>query len=265
MTHFIYQLLITSLLCLISPAAQNDLTEIEYRSLAFDFELLLSNYLKEWQHLTETSKTVHIGEFFGKEWFAREYGRSCEILGTCGNKTNSCGGKNLYSDGHRPKDAVKKTTKKLIKEPKINIKTFYHQKSEERRWNTTTFLPGNEAEAERKEESELSDTNKGHEKTDKEPRKKRRRRRRNESNVPVFYMPGGPKKTRNCAMVNGLLGGFNTFNYLTFVTGIITLILNVNNNLNNNNNNNNLNNNNDISNNNVNANTNTQNANQVSS
>ncbi|KAK4316465.1 hypothetical protein Pmani_012367 [Petrolisthes manimaculis] len=61
--------------------------------------------------------------------------------------------------------------------------------------------------------------------TETEPWK--RRPKREDSNVPVFYMPGGPKKTRDCAMVNGLLGGFNTFNYLTFVTGLITLVLNV--------------------------------------
>ncbi|XP_047483888.1 homeobox protein 5-like [Penaeus chinensis] len=83
-----------------------------------------------------------------------------------------------------------------------------------------------------------------------------------EAGIPVMYMPG-KKKKRKCSQVSGLLAGFNTFNYLTFVTGVITLVLNANNNINNNNNNNNLNNNNDISNNNVNANTNTQNGNQV--
>ncbi|XP_045129324.1 myb-like protein W [Portunus trituberculatus] len=91
-----------------------------------------------------------------------------------------------------------------------------------------------------------------------------KRRRERAASPAIIYMPGrGNEKVRECALIHGLLGGFNTFNFLSFATGLVTLILNVNNNINNNNDNNNVNANNDINNNNVNANLNTQNANQV--
>ena len=37
--------------------------------------------------------------------------------------------------------------------------------------------------------------------------------------------------------MNGILGGSNAFHFLSFVSGVVTLVLNVNNNVNNNNNN----------------------------
>ncbi|KAK8406632.1 hypothetical protein O3P69_007312 [Scylla paramamosain] len=90
------------------------------------------------------------------------------------------------------------------------------------------------------------------------------KRRGERAASPVVYMPGRvSERVRECALIHGLLGGFNTFNFLSFATGLVTFILNVNNNINNNNDNNNVNANNDINNNNVNANLNTQNANQV--
>ncbi|XP_076068278.1 uncharacterized protein LOC143040759 [Oratosquilla oratoria] len=81
--------------------------------------------------------------------------------------------------------------------------------------------------------------------------------------VPVIYMPGQKKKTRKCVNVHGIFNSHNAYNYLSFVTGIISLILNINNNINNNNNNNNINDNNAASNNNVDANSNTQSGNQI--
>ncbi|CAL4116542.1 unnamed protein product, partial [Meganyctiphanes norvegica] len=95
------------------------------------------------------------------------------------------------------------------------------------------------------------------------PRSRRGTTQGRQGQMPLMYMAGDTKKKRQCAQVNGILAGFNTFSYLTFVNGVITLVLNVNNNINNNNNNNNLNNNNDLSNNNLNSNSNTQNANQI--
>ena len=54
--------------------------------------------------------------------------------------------------------------------------------------------------------------------------------------MPTMYM-GKKKKLRTCANMNGILGGSNAFNYISFVLAILTLIVQTNNNLNNNNNN----------------------------
>ena len=51
-----------------------------------------------------------------------------------------------------------------------------------------------------------------------------------------MYM-GKKKKLRTCANMNGILGGSNAFNYISFVLAILTLIVQTNNNINNNNNN----------------------------
>ena len=74
------------------------------------------------------------------------------------------------------------------------------------------------------------------------------------SDFPVMHIKQGKKK-RTCQNMNGVLGGSNAFNFLSFVAGVITLvslffalikinitsnnmqIVNVNNNVNNNNNN----------------------------
>ena len=80
--------------------------------------------------------------------------------------------------------------------------------------------------------------------------------------MPTMYM-GKKKKLRTCANMNGILGGSNSFNYVSFVMAILTLVVNVNNNINNNNNNLNQANINTNSNNNANANSNNNNANVV--
>ena len=54
--------------------------------------------------------------------------------------------------------------------------------------------------------------------------------------MPTMYM-GKKKKLRTCANMNGILGGSNAFNYISFVLAILTLIVQTNNNINNNNNN----------------------------
>ena len=54
--------------------------------------------------------------------------------------------------------------------------------------------------------------------------------------MPTMYM-GKKKKLRTCANMNGILGGSNAFNYVSFVLAILTLIVQTNNNINNNNNN----------------------------
>merc|ERR1712155_220043 len=74
---------------------------------------------------------------------------------------------------------------------------------------------------------------------------------------------GKKKKLRTCANMNGILGGSNAFNYVSFVLAILTLVVNTNNNLNNNNNNLNQANLNTASNNNANANSNNNNANVI--
>ena len=96
--------------------------------------------------------------------------------------------------------------------------------------------------------------NKSDEVTDVEERVKR--------DMPTMYM-GKKKKLRTCANMNGILGGSNAFNYITFVMAVLTLVVNVNNNINNNNNNLNQANINTASNNNANANSNNNNANVV--
>ena len=80
--------------------------------------------------------------------------------------------------------------------------------------------------------------------------------------MPTMYM-GKKKKLRTCANMNGILGGSNAFNYVSFVMAVLTLVVNVNNNINNNNNNLNQANINTASNNNANANSNNNNANVV--
>ena len=54
--------------------------------------------------------------------------------------------------------------------------------------------------------------------------------------MPTMYL-GKKKKLRTCANMNGILGGSNAFNYVSFVLAILTLIVQTNNNINNNNNN----------------------------
>ena len=85
---------------------------------------------------------------------------------------------------------------------------------------------------------------------------------RSKRDMPTMYM-NKKKKLRTCANMNGILGGSNAFNTISFILAILTLVVNVNNNINNNNNNLNQANINTASNNNANANSNNNNANVI--
>ena len=85
---------------------------------------------------------------------------------------------------------------------------------------------------------------------------------RKKRDMPTMYM-GKKKKLRTCANMNGILGGSNAFNTISFILAILTLVVNTNNNINNNNNNLNQANLNTASNNNANANSNNNNANVI--
>ncbi|CAL4116546.1 unnamed protein product [Meganyctiphanes norvegica] len=80
--------------------------------------------------------------------------------------------------------------------------------------------------------------------------------------MPPMYMQGDSKK-RPCVNTKGIFSGHSTFDYLSFVTAIISMVLNANNNINDNNDNNNINDDNSASNNNVDANSNSNTGNQI--
>ncbi|XP_064089123.1 hybrid signal transduction histidine kinase K-like [Macrobrachium nipponense] len=207
------------------------LSEQDLKQLGFDLEVMLKLSLRDWRFLTETEKVTDVGDVLLKEDFL-----SAKDSSSSGGSQGFRCGEEDGSDCSRHILDKRETTVKAGEDIGNSEGYNYHPDVD---------LVRNVSRRGNKNESSRS------------------RQARDGAKVPVLYMPGGKKK-RKCADVNGgMLAGFNTFNYLTFVTGVITLVLNVNNNINNNNNNNNLNNNNDLSNNNVNANTNTQNANQV--
>ncbi|KAG7173098.1 putative uncharacterized protein DDB_G0277255 [Homarus americanus] len=260
MTAFVYILfLVMSLMCFES-ARLVDFGDLEYRMLDFEFEVLLKMYLKEWRFLTEDSKMMDLGEVLPKRTFIREsYTRDIKI-------SNHRNGRVV--DTSKPRSKTLGNTKVSGLNTSLNNEVSHRMDTNVKRMNHEKSLTSNVSQnltnvIKTLEEEGLSGSMMGAEVDEEDQEEEVLSRGKRGGGMPVMYMPGGGKKTRKCSQVNGLLGGFNTFNYLTFVTGVITLVLNVNNNLNNNNNNNNLNNNNDISNNNVNANTNTQNANQV--
>ncbi|XP_063599552.1 uncharacterized protein DDB_G0289917-like [Penaeus indicus] len=229
-----------------APASRSVLDEVAFKTLAFEFEMLLKNHLRDWRFLTETPKEMDMGEFFSKRDFMYHY--------------NATFPKDLKKDTVNPEQKKREFSISSTRSPFENKKVKPAKTSDHvvfsKTDNKTASAP-----------SDLNAVNTMYtmiRKTDNNTTdiSEKNLRTTREAGIPVIYMPG-KKKKRKCSQVSGLLAGFNTFNYLTFVTGVITLVLNANNNINNNNNNNNLNNNNDISNNNVNANTNTQNGNQV--
>lgn len=293
-------------------------TEMDYRTLNFEFEVLLKTFLKEWRHLTETPEVRDLGAVLSTRSLLEKgvLEEACDEVGKCTggderfdgvnsdeDKTSTLPGTpNLVKYGYRENQLdvsadignvseiqsaapIVTELSKLHDSSRPPENNFVAQGMQPYLEKATNKLqeekvvhrgrkPQNETLKENREDSLARETPNWDAKTlnsketERQEFESHRGKRSEDGGMPVIYMPGGgagAKKTRKCAQVNGLLGGFNTFNYLTFVTGVLTLVLNVNNNLNNNNNNNNLNNNNDISNNNVNANTNTQNANQVMS
>lgn len=240
--------------------------EEHYLSLAFDLEVLLEQHLQNWRFLTETPSTLDVGGIFNRRWLdpqrvtqtlvrsrgVGQFGRGAADLATW-----------LPSASH-PGDEIVRVTQET------DHKIRHHNMSEgdgllvqanvtnsEANHFNFTFDHGDPEDAGPRSDDD-GDGGGGGDLGDA-----RGTRGRRSSNIPVMYMPGSKTK-RKCVAVNGIFSGYNTFTYLSFITGLLSLVLNVNNNINNNNNNNNLNDNNAISNNNVDANVNSNTANQVS-
>ncbi|XP_042867996.1 exonuclease 1-like [Penaeus japonicus] len=229
-----------------APASHSVLDEVAFKTLGFEFEMLLKNHLRDWRFLTETPTEMDMGEFFSKRNFI--------------SRSNTTSPEDLKNDTRNP-DQMKKHIN--INSPGNNLKdseVIPPKESDLIDFSEQDHMAANIPPDLNTESGASGPTRKLDSNAIEVSERSGRAAR--DAGIPVIYMPG-KKKKRKCSQVSGLLAGFNTFNYLTFVTGVITLVVNANNNINNNNNNNNLNNNNDISNNNVNANTNTQNANQV--
>nr|XP_027236684.1 uncharacterized protein LOC113827933 [Penaeus vannamei] len=237
-----------------------DAKEVAYRALAYDLEVILQQHLNNWKFLTETRSTIDMGEVFDKKRFlnpknvqnpsrkARDVkwpnldaaSVQCDKI-FCSevkmNKTKNKRGKDEDTSGTQERN-----------------RTFYREKTQSTPDHSRNGMADTDGTLEIRENEE-------------EQAKERDERslhggKRKPRNIPVMYMPG--KKTkRKCVAAGGILSGHNAFSFLSFVTGVLSLVLNVNNNINNNNDNNNLNDNNAISNNNVDANANTQNANQI--
>ncbi|XP_068249042.1 uncharacterized protein [Palaemon carinicauda] len=248
---------------------QNDLNlEENYRKIAYDLEVILQQYLRTWNFLTETKSVFDEGEVIDKNWFIAyddvdiphlrgdisfPFNKSVivnEVENRDDNTVITCNNfdtQNTHSKKWKCKVRVQKNTiawNKTVKEryPTIDVK---ERKSVILRDDEPSLNEQRHAEGKklRKRSGELKRTERS-------------------AGIPVMYMPG-EKKKRQCVAAGGIFSGYNALSYLSFITGILSLILNVNNNINNNNNNNNLNDNNDISNNNVDANSNSQTANQI--
>ncbi|XP_063599544.1 nucleomorphin-like [Penaeus indicus] len=237
-----------------------DTKEVAYRALAYDLEVLLQQHLNNWKFLTETSSTIDMGEVFDKKRFLNP-----KNVQNTSRKANDAKWLNrdpiqvkcdkifcseVKMDNIKAKQGKDEDDSKIPerKNPYFLQKEIQAPPSHNR--NGTADADGTLAIQENKEEVE--------EKDERSPHGHERKQR----NIPVMYMPG--KKTkRKCVAAGGIMSGHNAFSFLSFVTGVLSLVLNVNNNINNNNDNNNLNDNNAISNNNVDANANTQNANQI--
>ena len=225
--------------------------KIAYLELNFELENILKSHLQDWWFLTEIENTIDIGISLSQILHPRN--KTEKSYRVKRNHFKKVGypikNKNIFSNdvktGQESKTKEIKRKNSVVPSV-INMKQFY-------KYNTLA-----KSNFEYSKHFNKNSTNKNLDINTKLLKQREKR-----SKMPVIYMPG-QKKKRKCAHVTGILAGFNTFNYLTFVNGVITLVLNINNNINNNNNNNNLNNNNDISNNNIDVNQNTNTASQVS-
>lgn len=238
-----------------------DAKEVAYHALAYDFEVILQQHLNNWKFLTETSSAIDMGEVFNKKRFLNP--------------------KNVQNTSRKAEDATwsnpdpvqVKCDKIFCSEVKMNnIKAKRGRDEDEskrqERKNTSFFQeetqapPGHSRRGMAGTDGTLEIQQNEEEEVEEKDKSSLHGRERKQRNIPVMYMPG--KKTkRKCVAAGGIMSGHNAFSFLSFVTGVLSLVLNVNNNINNNNDNNNLNDNNAIANNNVDANANTQNANQV--
>ncbi|XP_071525383.1 uncharacterized protein [Panulirus ornatus] len=303
MGALVYIVVSMTLVGCLEPATYGSFQELEFRLLKYECEVLLKLYLSEWRFLTETSGVMDTGEVLSKRMFFQNFTRSsCEAIGVCGGEKSAFHEIVKVGDHEdRTRGDITSATENEAHVDLRDIANMsvsdirFNIPSDDRASATSgaSIVAASDplilgaryaGYSELKlmlyddkpvymESIDARDTDHDGAHTTGGIRRMTNRdntggqeviwRGAREAGAPVIYMHRNSRKTRKCAQVSGLLAGFNTFNYLTFVTGIITLILNVSNNINNNNSNNNLNNNNDISNNNVNANTNTQNANQV--
>ncbi|XP_047483816.1 uncharacterized protein DDB_G0287625-like [Penaeus chinensis] len=234
-----------------------DAKEVAYHALAYDLEVILQQHLNNWKFLTETSSSIDMGEVFDKKRFLNP--------------------KNVQNTSRKAKDAKwsnrdqVKCDKIFCSEVEANNTKPKHGRDEDdskiqERKNPFFFREEIQAPPGHNRNGTADGTLEIQENEEEEVEEKDERslhgHERKQRNIPVMYMPG--KKTeRKCVAAGGIMSGHNAFSFLSFVTGVLSLVLNVNNNINNNNDNNNLNDNNAISNNNVDANANTQNANQI--
>ncbi|XP_042867995.1 putative uncharacterized protein DDB_G0282129 [Penaeus japonicus] len=241
-----------------------DAQEVAYHALAYDLEVILQQHLNNWKFLTETPSTIDMGEVLDKKRFLnpkdniREASHVPDTIRRAKDENWSSPDATsvtcetiLCSEVRRVNPKAKLRRNASASGVQERNDTFVLQ---ERSWATRGHNPS--------EAGVLARQDNGGEQTEEKDQGRPQGRERRQSNIPVMYMPG--KKTkRKCVAAGGILSGHNAFSFLSFVTGVLSLVLNVNNNINNNNDNNNLNDNNAISNNNVDANANTQNANQI--
>ncbi|KAK3872398.1 hypothetical protein Pcinc_022525 [Petrolisthes cinctipes] len=231
--------------------------EETYRTLAYEFEVLLEDHRRSWRHLTNSSEVVDVGGVFvSRQWLRTNQGRSIKHIPNEPNRSrltnhNTPTNEALTSMNHLFANHVNSTYQASTN----HDNNSNHIKSTNRALTNNPGTPSiHQLVTKLVKTNEESKTN--------NVQANSRRRTKRDSGLPVFFMPG-KKKTRECVSTGGLLSGYNAFSYLSFVTGVLSLVLNINNNINNNNNNNNLNDNSAISNSNVDANVNGNTANQI--
>ncbi|XP_066984634.1 uncharacterized protein [Macrobrachium rosenbergii] len=246
--------------------------EETFRQLAYDMEVILQQHLRTWNFLTETNAVFDEGVAIDKNWFTVKLGDEVNMYHVNGDLRFHSEKSDFISKGETRDDKRVNVTSNhdLRQNPhskKWKCKVCVQRNNiTENKSVRERFLPNKDVEERKQvflkeEERPLDDQ--------REPKREKKRKGRSpwqrmkrSSGIPVMYMPG-QKKKRQCVAAGGIFSGYNALSYLSFITGILSLILNVNNNINNNNNNNNLNDNNAVSNNNVDANSNSQTANQI--
>ncbi|KAK4316466.1 hypothetical protein Pmani_012368 [Petrolisthes manimaculis] len=231
--------------------------EETYRTLAYEFEVLLEDHRRSWRHLTNNSEGVDVGGVFvSRRWLKTNQGRPIKQIPNEPNKTR------LTNQNTPTNEALTSINHYFVNHVISNYQvSTNHDNHSNHITSTNRALTNNSGTPSiHQPDTKLVKTNEEL-KTHNVAANNRGRTKR-DSGLPVFFMPG-KKKTRECVSTWGLLSGYNAFSYLSFVTGVLSLVLNINNNINNNNNNNNLNDNSAISNSNVDANVNGNTANQI--
>ncbi|XP_064089124.1 homeobox protein 13-like [Macrobrachium nipponense] len=244
--------------------------EESFRQLAYDLEVILQRHLRTWNFFTETNSVFDEGVTIDKNCLTAKLGGNVNISHVNGDVHlhNEKSGV-ISKDETSNYDDLQNPHSKRWKCSKVRVQQ--HNNTEHKSANERFFPKKDVAERKQvsidEEERLLDDQREGKRKGKRsiwsvERRNPWQRTKRSTTGIPVMYMPG-QKKKRQCVAAGGIFSGYNALSYLSFMTGILSLVLNVNNNINNNNNNNNLNDNNAVSNNNVDANSNSQTANQI--